>query len=265
MLRRMIKTGISIILLIAMIMNTFAEAIPGIATGEEQNSNDFKKVGSYVLFGQYEQDNDLTNGSEAIEWLVLEYDSVHNRSLIISKYGLEKKQYNDKYINITWETSALRSWLNNEFLNAAFTAAEQAAIQETLVDNSQSQCYPGWSTTGGNNTNDQLFLLSYAEANKYFNVTWEDDYNLESRVSPTAYAKAQGAYTSSYTTAEGTAAGWWWLRSPGSDQSSAACVGISGAIYGLSVDCSYGSIRPALWVNLDAGIFLSYNNHKGKA
>lgn len=42
-------------------------------------------VGSYVKFGSYEQDNDLSNGKEKIEWLVLDLQA--NEALLISKYG----------------------------------------------------------------------------------------------------------------------------------------------------------------------------------
>ena len=57
--------------------------------------------------------------------------------------------------------------MNGAFLNKAFVEQEQAGILLTNVDNSDSQGYNGWNTSGGNNSQDKLFLLSYAEANKY--------------------------------------------------------------------------------------------------
>ena len=72
-----------------------------------------------------------------------------------------------KYVDTDWEKCTLRSWLNGEFLQSAFSAKEQAAILMTAVDNSASQGYGKWNTDGGNNTRDQIFLLSYAEANWY--------------------------------------------------------------------------------------------------
>lgn len=145
-----------------------------------------------------------------------------DKALLLSRYALDAKQYNAMNINITWEKCTLRTWLNDDFMNRAFTAAEQSAILLTNVDNSSIQCYSRWSTSGGNNTQDKVFLLSYAEANKYLGVTYDNSNNTKSRVAPTAYAISQGAWTSdSEKTMDGEAAGWWWLRSPGTNQDDA--------------------------------------------
>ena len=141
-------------------------------------------------------------------------------------------------------------------MNRAFTAAEQSAILLTKVDNSSNQCYSSWSTSGGNNTQDKVFLLSYAEANKYLGVTRYDSNNTKSRVTPTAYAISQGVWTSKgYKTTDGEAAGRWWLRSPGLDNYSAADVGSDGSYDSTIISYLRNSVRPALWVNLESGIF----------
>ncbi len=211
-------------------------------------------VGNYVSFGTYPQTK-AGNNATPIEWLVLARDG--NKALLISRYGLDAQPYNKDYTSVTWETCTLRKWLNGTFYNKAFSSAEQAAILTTNVDNSKNQCYSGWSTSsGGNNTQDKVFLLSYAEANKYFGVTHDTTSNTKSRVAPTAYAIAQGAYThSSNKTADGTDAGWWWLRSPGSSQFYAAYVGSGGSLYLNDVYYDSVSVRPALWVNLESAIF----------
>ncbi len=216
----------------------------------------YRNVGGYVTFGSYEQDNNTANGQEPIEWLVLDYDAVNNRALLISRYGLDAKPYSEKGIDITWEKCTLRTWLNGEFMNNAFSKTEQGAILTTAVDNSKNQGYSKWSTSGGNNTQDRIFLLSYAEANKYLSVTYDDSNNMKSRVSPTAYAIKQGALTSdSHKTADGAAAGWWWLRSPGINQYSAAYVSYDGALSLDYVNSDSGCVRPALWINLESDIF----------
>ena len=211
-------------------------------------------VGNYVTFGEYPQ---TTDGEDMtpIEWLVLARNG--NKALLISRYGLDAQPYNADYTSVTWETCTLRTWLNGTFYNKAFSSAEQAAILTTNVDNSKNQCYSGWSTSGGNNTQDKVFLLSYAEANKYFGVEyWKNTGardNVKSRVAPTPYAIAQGAYTSSSNmTADSNVAGWWWLRSPGSYQSSAAYVSPNGSLRDHNVDSGSASVRPALWVNIEA-------------
>ena len=210
-------------------------------------------VGNYVTFGHYPQTS-AGNDSTAIEWLVVARDG--NKALLLSRYGLDAQPYNTQSTRITWEECTLRTWLNGTFLNKAFTAQEQAGILLTNVDNSKSQGYSGWRTRGGNDTQDKVFLLSYAEANKYLGVTYGNSNNTKSRVAPTAYAVKQGASTiSSYKTADGTAAGWWWLRSPGSHQLFAACVSLDGSLFSNLVDSGHAVVRPALWINLKSDIF----------
>ena len=202
----------------------------------------FRSVGSTVTFGTYEQDNNTSNGKEDIEWIVLANEE--NRSLLISRYSLDCRQYNTEYKDVTWETCSLRPWLNGTFLNAAFSADEQKAIQKTTVDNSKSQGNSSWSPNGGNNTTDQIFLFSYVEAGKYFNS------DSDRICKPTAYAKAQGANTSDSGNC------WWWLRSPGYYQSSSAIVYADGSLgRGNSVYNGHDAIRPAFWINLESEYF----------
>ena len=216
----------------------------------------FCKVGGYVTFGNYEQDNNIGNGKEPIEWLVLDYYLADNRVLLLSRYGLDTQPYNSEYKSITWEECSLRTWLNGTFLNKAFTAQEQTGILLTNVDNSYSQGYYKWRAGGDINTQDKVFLLSYAEANKYLNVTNRDRNNTKSRVAPTAYAAKQGTYThSSNKTADGVASGWWWLRNPGGTQYTAARVSNDGSLDYFSVNGTSNCVRPALWINLEADIF----------
>ena len=207
-------------------------------------------VGNYVTFGEYPQ---TTAGEDMtpIEWLVLARDG--NKALLISRYWLDAQPYNTDHTSVTWETCTLRTWLNVTFYNKAFSSDEQAAILTTSVDNGKNQGYSKWSTSGSNNTEDKVFLLSYAEANKYFGVTYDNISNTKSRVAPTAYAIAHGTWTSSSNkTADGTDAGWWWLRSPGNYQDFAAVVDTDGSLRNITVNYVSGSVCPALWVNIEA-------------
>ena len=179
-------------------------------------------VGDIVTFGHYEQDNDLSNGSEPIEWIVLAAED--ENVLLLSKYGLDAKPYHDRTVEITWEECTLRTWLNSDFLKSAFSPDEQSAILLTNVDNSSEQGYEEWTTNGGNNTEDLIFLFSYQEA---FGIFFEDDF---SRIcEPTAYAVKQGALAK-----DGN--GWWWLRSPGYFQNYATYVNYGGSSYYLYVN-----------------------------
>ena len=202
------------------------------------------KVGDTYTFGAYEQDNSTSNGKEAIEWTVLDKDGMS--LLLISKQALDCQQYNTSYTDVTWESCSLRKWMNGTFLNKAFNAEEQAQIQNTTVSADKN---PEYNTNPGNATTDKVFLLSINEVEKYFN---SDEAR---KCAPTAYAKAQGAYTSdSYKTASGAATCWWWLRSPGYDLTYAANVNYGGSVYfsGYSVYNDNDAVRPALWINLDS-------------
>ncbi len=66
---------------------------------------------------------------------------------------------------------------------------------------------------------------------------------------------AQGASTYNSKTADGDSAGWWWLRSPSDDQLLVAFVNTDGSLSLIHVGSDTGCVRPALWVNLDSGIF----------
>lgn len=207
-------------------------------------------AGDIVLFGRYEQDNDPIDGTEPIEWIVL--DVQDGKALLLSRYGLDAIQYHARYTAVTWEECSLREWLNGEFLAAAFSAEEQAAIPETEIDNSAAQGCPRWDTDGGNNTKDRVFLLSCAEAKRYLGVMcWEDadgsEWSEAADVIPTAAAVAHGARTSDGTPAT---TGCWWLRSPGSQQSAAAHVYGNGMHNDTLVDSFGWIVRPAMWVDL---------------
>lgn len=106
--------------------------------------------------------------SDSITWQVL--DAQSDQALLIAQKGLDVQPYHTKYGSVTWETSSLRDWLNTTFLNGAFTAEEQTAIRTTYVDNGKAQGCDLWDTDGGNNTQDKVFLLSYGEAKKYFDI-----------------------------------------------------------------------------------------------
>lgn len=199
---------------------------------------DSYNVGDYITFGSYEQDGDTSNGKEDIEWQVL--DIQDGKAFVVSKYALDAKHYNDEYTDVTWEDCTLRQWLNDDFLNSAFTYDEQNAISKTSLTNPDNDSY---GTDGGNKTSDKIFLLSIDEANKYF----DSDYDRECE--PTQYAIDMGAYENSDN---GNCR--WWLRSPGDYQVNAALVDTDGSVrdYGHGVYNYSDAVRPALWLNLES-------------
>ena len=196
------------------------------------------KVGDTYKFGAYEQDNNTSNGKEKIEWLVL--DKQNNKALVISKYALDCKTYTTNHTNVTWETCTLRKWLNNDFINSAFSADEKTMIPTVKVSADKN---PEYSTNPGKATQDQVFLLSIAEANKYFNS------DSARQCKPTDFAVANGSYTGSFG---GNCS--WWLRSPGDVQRTVAIVYRAGDIFedGYNVNFAARAVRPALWIDLNS-------------
>ncbi len=195
----------------------------------------YTSIGETVSFGSYEQDNNTSNGKEAIEWIVLAKEE--NRVLVISKYALDCQQYNTSYTSVTWETCSLRKWLNGTFINSAFSSEERARIPTVTVSADKN---PDYSTSPGSSTQDQVFLLSVPEVNQYFSN------NAARQCKATAYAKAQGCYVSD------SGFCWWWLLSPGLNSNCADDVNINGYVGspGHAVSSGHGAVRPALWIEI---------------
>ncbi len=199
---------------------------------EEKGS--FDTVGSIVNFGAYEQDNDTSDGKEAIEWIVL--DVKDNKALLLSHHALDFQPFVTKGDIFTWEESFVRQWLNDSFINDAFSGNEQEMILTTKVSADRN---PKSNTDPGKTTEDQIFLLSITEAEQLFAS------NEERQCAATAYAMAE-ADNSSETC-------WWWLRSPGRFNYMATEISNEGAInnFGKSTGRN-GFVRPSLWVDLEA-------------
>ena len=85
-------------------------------------------AGDTFFMGWYEQDNDLTNGRERIEWTVLDVDSAESTMLVISSLALDCKIYHPTRAAVAWGDTYLRNWLVNTFANSAFNPREQACI-----------------------------------------------------------------------------------------------------------------------------------------
>lgn len=197
-------------------------------------------VGDKITFGTYEQDNDTSNGAEEIEWLVLAKES--NKLLVISGKALDCQKYNSTSGLTTWEECSLRYWLNDSFLNEAFSEEEQALIQSTAVSADKN---PQYSTNPGNATTDKIFLLSCIEAEKYFAT------DNARQCSPTkyAYSKKVNDYT---TLAVNYRTSYWWLRSPSMQQNVVAMINPVGSIEYRGITTSnYCYVRPALWISIE--------------
>ncbi len=193
------------------------------------------QIGDIVYFGNYEQDNRTANGKEEIEWRVLEKDADGN-VLVVSRYALDCRRYHNSVAQVTWEECDLRKWLNNDFYSTAFTDEQKKIIKTTTVENRDNADY---YTSGGNDTEDRVFLLSIDEAKTFLPST------IDRVCLATHYAESQGSQLEGVTKACR-----WWLRSPGSTLYSASYVKIDGFILQLGTPVSLEklSVRPAMWV-----------------
>ena len=196
------------------------------------------QVGNYVTFGSYPQTK-AGNDTTPIEWLVLARDG--DKALVISRYALDAEPYNTEYTSVTWETCSLRTWLNNDFYNKAFSAEEKESIVLSKVTADKN---PKYSTNPGNDTNDNVFLLSIPEVNNYF----KDD--ASRRCVYTDYAVKNGTYAKSMV--DGRVSCRWWLRSPGLGFYAAPIVDYGGSVClnGCDVRSKKDCVRPCVWVRL---------------
>ena len=186
-----------------------------------------------IKMGRYRQNSEQ---DEPIEWKVLNIEN--GRAMVVSKYALNCKPYNKERVNITWEGCSLRTWLNGEFFNTAFTEDEKEQIAITKVPAHKN---PEYNIDPGKATEDRIFLLSIEETEKYFTSEKERECKL------TKYAVSKRTY-------DCRNGNWWWLRSPGYDQYRAAFSYNAGLFdfSGYYVDRVNVAVRPAMWINLDS-------------
>ena len=207
-------------------------------------------AGDIIAFGRYDQDGDDANGAEPIEWQVLESDGA--TATVISRYILDTRVYNTRFEKTSWETCTLRQWLNEDFLNAAFDATEQARLETVDVTADVNSDYP---TRPGNDTRDRVYLLSMEEVRRYF-ATDEERVCL-----PTATAVAHGAWVD-----EKNGASWWWLRTPGDGWDHAVRVYSPGTILnrGYNVNADSCGVRPVVRLSL-AGLSVAPRESEASA
>ncbi len=199
--------------------------------------------GNLVEFGAYEQDGNEENGKEAVEWLVLEVKD--GKALLLSRYGLDFRPFDESGKEAAWENCSLRAWLNTEFYENAFTQEEWDSIEWTTLKNNG----------GAKDTEDKVFLLSVEEAEQYFEKDEKGadgrDYNVHRVAAPTKSALQKDnntVYNGSWYDGNSP----YWLRTTGSFPIAAAIVDYNGDIYdaGHGVGEPKDMVRPAIWIEL---------------
>lgn len=246
-------------------------SLPAVSIHNPQIDENGNTTWDCVYFGNYWQNDtngdgvvDQNDEKQPIKWRVLSVDG--DDAFLLADENLDCQPYNASWQDVTWETCTLRSWLNgygaeeniegvdykgSNFLDNAFSAAEQLSIRPTMVVNDDN---PEYGTVGGSNTSDQVYLLSIDEVRNSL-YGFSEDYTFcaeNRRVKNTEYARAKGAYVFTDKAYKGN--GVWWLRSPGSSSNIVAGVSYNGRMgwHGDHVNCTYGGVRPALHLNLSS-------------
>ena len=207
-----------------------------------------------------------------------------DKVLVVSYRLLALRQYQDysnnddygygDYNYATWADCSLRSWLNDDFLNAAFSEQEAQAINLTSVktpeidraitvyDSNEIYEKIPIHMQGSKDTEDMVFCLSVEEAETYFcwdairianmTVTEQDyDYAVQTVKAIGESPENWGFIFGGYNLNE-TAPAMWWLRN-------GTYVNPYGGIW-IGSRSGDGEIprgwpcgvRPAMWLQLDA-------------
>ena len=186
---------------------------------------------------------------EKIKWRVLKSDG--ETLFLMADKGLDCKNYDDDKKVTTWETCTLRAWLNNEFYANAFSKSEKKAIISQEIENSDN-IYSG--VDGGNNTTDNLFILSLDEITQE-NYGFCSSYEVKSasrRLNNTDYSHIMGAYSESKETYLNKCC--WWIRTPGTNSYDVIDVDYNGYGYGDgdNINSSDDAVVPALYININS-------------
>ena len=199
------------------------------------------KVKDFVFFGSYEQDGDISNGNEPIEWIVLEKQS--GKILLLSRFGLDVQKFSNNAEGISWENSLIRTWLNETFIEEAFNKEDLNEILQTTLLNTQlpfnedveltntEEVDPeeGKQTALFQKTRDRVFLLSLQEVEIYLP-------NADSRICKSSESVPNEVIG-------------WWLRSTDAEKNGTIQIISNKDGSFEDVSCEDDNIiRPAIWI-----------------
>lgn len=219
----------------------------------------FSEYISYVTVGtvtdpslSYQDDNGYYINTvywfryEPVQWRVL--SNINDELFVMAEKILATRAFN--VYNGTWETCTIRTWLNNDFYNTAFSSTEQTKIRTSTVVNNDN---PWYGTDGGNDTNDKLFLLSSSDVTNPaygFGPASISSGDPARRAQGSDFAKSGGLLVENDGYYIGDAG--WWLRTPGYYAYDACYVtaGFFDANFYKDVSTKYIGVRPAFKMDI---------------
>jgi hypothetical protein len=203
------------------------------------------QIGETITFGKYE--------GEPMEWIAL--DKKEESALLFSKKIINFLPFMEnadiETTDIEWASSSIRTWLNNEFLPAAFSEDEKESILTTTVENN---AYPDdmFKIEDGVSTEDKVFLPSIEEAQKLMDV--DIDSYFECEISEYAHEKMLEYYANLYgeDEAEDYVDKDWLLRTSCTfEEKYYPCIVSGSDISSKRADITAHApcgVRPAIWV-----------------
>ena len=96
---------------------------------------------------------------EPIKWRIVKEKD--REVILVSDKIIDFQKYDENYSH--YEKSDIRTWLNGEFLETAFSEVDREIILKTAVDNGEESTGTLSSPYICNDTEDEIFLLSYEE------------------------------------------------------------------------------------------------------
>ena len=248
------------------------------------------KVGDTVVFGKYEQDICLSNGSDPIKWKVL--DIKDGKALLLSEDVIDDHTFNNKQEDTSWETSSLRAFLNGDFYNSVFSDEEKNKIVTSHLENKSYADYLSsyWqnnsyiefnnlnNVNNGNPTDDKVFILDLGEIREYLGnedgyypsfasldngpkdwlETWSKfginfDYAAGGRIARPSEAIVRWSNVAFSTYHQSSTRHYanYWVRTMADNNQRALVVTDIGAFMSYSTYSDNVGVRPAIWVEIN--------------
>ena len=187
-------------------------------------------IGDEVYWGHFECDHRKI-GKERLSFIVIEKNS--DSAMLLCKYGIDGRSFNQKHENVSWENSDIRAYINSPEYIGSFSMYELGAMTR----------FEG----------DYITLLTVQEAVSAF------DSDRERQLLLTPAAESAGVNVNSMSKAnmwdmKGYRSSWWWLMpEKGVDSVTAPIVTVDGEIREAEKEINRpgGAIRPVVRIMLN--------------
>lgn len=174
---------------------------------------------------------------EPIIWTVLANQGPSSDILVMSQRLLDSPYYHQFYDEtLTWETSSLKSWFDNTFIDMAFSDNEKPKLK-TVHNTNDPSPWPDANLPGGNPTDDTVWVLSYKEltTGAYGFLDGDPRIDADRKATGTDYAKCQGLHVGPSDGPAGEIGySVYWMRNPGYYAGDGATTLADGSLAGAS-------------------------------